>query len=107
MQSKFPFKPFCNYSDNGNTRQENENRGTFHDGGALKLTFDKKVRFGEQLSFATKAGNGLELFESELAKPIEFRNNFKVPTSAVQKKKGVNVSKKLKKETKRPGTATA
>lgn len=47
------------------------------DEGSLKINFDKKVRFGEQLAF--KTGGVPELFESELAKPIEFKNNFKIP----------------------------
>ena len=47
------------------------------DEGSLKINFDKKVRFGEQLAF--KTGGVPDLFESELAKPIEFKNNFKTP----------------------------
>ena len=39
---------------------------------AMRLNFDKKVRFGEQLGFKI---NEPELFESEVPKAIEFRNN--------------------------------
>ena len=50
--------------------------------GSLKMNFDKKVRFGEQLGFKTSNGEAPHLFESELAQPIEFKNNFKAPQSA-------------------------
>ena len=71
-----------------------ENR--VYDEGALKLTFDKKVRFGEQLSFAGGPSN--LLFESELAKPIEFRNTFKLTKNGGSLKKKaltMNSGKKL------------
>ena len=54
------------------------------DDSALKINFDKKVRFGEQLAF--KTGGVPFLFESEMAKPIEFKNNFKAPQSLKTKK---------------------
>jgi len=60
------------------------------DEGSLKINFDKKVRFGEQLAF--KTGGVPELFESELAKPIEFKNNFKTPQPS-----GKKTAKKLPK----------
>lgn len=42
---------------------EEDEEGT----GSLKMNFDKKVRFGEQLGFKTSNGEVPHLFESELA----------------------------------------
>ena len=39
---------------------------------AIKLNFDKKVRFGEQLSFKVE---NPPLFGSEEPAPIDFKNN--------------------------------
>ena len=55
---------------------------------ALRLNFDRKVRFGEQLGYQVREPESAP-FESEmLAKPIEFRNNFKAPVKNASAKKG-------------------
>jgi hypothetical protein len=61
------------------------------DEGALKINFDKKVRFGEQLAF--KTGGVPSLFESEMAKPIEFKNNFKAPQTLSKTKKPQKIAR--------------
>jgi len=67
---------------------------------ALRLNFDKKVRFGEQLAFKIGTQGGEPgLFESEVAKPIEFKNNFKVPSAAKVKGNGGVMPKAMKKKT--------
>lgn len=60
-------------------------------GAALKLTFDKKVSFGEQLDFGFK--NQGAMFDSEMPMPIELKGGAKpepVKKSASGKKKAPN-----------------
>ena len=66
--------------------------------GALKLNFDKKVSFGDQLSFGFKQEP--QMFAAEMPASIEFKGNAKV---APEKKAGAKGSGKKKAPNKKMG----
>ncbi len=80
----------------------------YEDDVKLKMNFEKKVQFGEQLSFKVKEP---KLFQSEIPKPIEFTKKNNVPPKKPKKAKGFESQVKaiLKggkvQNKQRPGTA--
>ena len=68
-------------------------------GATLKLNFDKKVSFGDQLSFGFKQEP--QMFAAEMPAALEFKGNAKV--AAPEKKPGVKGSGKKKAPNKKMG----
>ena len=62
-------------------------------GAALKLNFDKKVSFGEQLAFGYK--NQGAMFESEMPQPIELKGGARPESAKKQTSKKKAPNKKM------------